>query len=122
MRDAFSADPTVVEKRDAISAEGASVYVLNGDRNAGQASKIADYLEFLGMAASAPSEKPDVSGLATTTIRVYNGAETSAPLTVAALEGAFGVKADLLTDPTATADIVIITGKATPSLTPPPIP
>ena len=122
VKDAFSADPTVVEKRDAISAEGASVYVLNGDRNAGQASKIADYLEFLGMAASAPSEKPDVSGLATTTIRVYNGAETSAPLTVAALEGAFGVKSDLVTDPTATADIVIITGKATPSLTPPPIP
>ena len=122
VRDAFSADPTVVEQRDAISAEGVSVYVLNGDRNAGQASKIADYLEFLGMAASAPPQAPDVSGLATTTIRVYNGAEASAPLTIAALEGAFGVKADLVTDPTATANIVIITGKATPSLTPPPIP
>lgn len=122
VRDAFSADPTIVEQRDAISAEGVSVYVLNGARDATQASKIADYLEFLGMDASAPSQKPDVSGLATTTIRVYNGAEASAPLTVAALESAFGVKAELVTDPTATADIVVITGKTTPSLTPPPIP
>ena len=78
--------------------------------------------EFLGIAASAPSQKPDVSGLAVTTIRVYNGAETSAPLTVAALEGLFGIKAQLLTDPAATADIAVITGAGTPSLTPPPIP
>ncbi len=122
VRDAFTADPTIVDRREAISAEGASVYILNGARQAGQASKIADYLEFLGMAASAPAQKPDVTGLAATTIRVYNGAETSAPLTIAALEGVFGVKAQLLTDPAATADIVITTGTGTPSLTPPPIP
>lgn len=122
VRDAFTADPAVVDRREAIAAEGASVYVLNGARNAGQASKIADYLEFLGMAASAPSEIPDVRGLGTTTIRVYNGAETSAPLTVAALEGVFGTTVQLVTDPAAAANIVIITGSGTPSLTPPPIP
>ena len=122
VRDAFTVDPTVVDRREAISAEGASVYVLNGSKIAGQASRIADYLEFLGIAASAPSQKPDVTGLAATTIRVYNGAETAAPLTIAALEGVFGVKAQLVTDPAAVADIVIITGTGTPSLTPPPIP
>ena len=122
VRDAFTADPTAVDRREALAAEGASVYVLNGTKVSGQASKIADYLEFLGMAASAPSQKPDVSGLATTTIRVYNGAETSAPLTIAALEGLFGTKAELLTNPTATTDIVIITGTGTPNLTPPPVP
>jgi len=122
VRDAFTADSTLLDRREAISAEGASVYVLNGTRIAGATGKIADYLEFLGMAASAPSQKPDVSGLATTTIRVYNGAETTAPLTIAALEGVFGTKAQVLTDPAATADIVIITGTGTPSLTPPPIP
>src|SRR4029077_6135072 len=122
VRDAFTADQTILDRREAITAEGASVYVLNGAHQAGQATGIADYLEFLGMAAAAPAQKPDVSGLAATTIRVYNGAETSDPLTVAALQGIFGVQAQLLTDPSAVADIVIITGANTPSLTPPPIP
>jgi LCP family protein required for cell wall assembly len=122
VRDAFAPDPSVVNRREALAAEGASVYVLNGAGKSGQASRIADYLEYLGIAASAPSQKPDVTGLAATTIRVYNGAETSMPQTVAALEGLFGVKAQLLTDPAGTANIAIITGTGTPSLTPPPIP
>jgi LCP family protein required for cell wall assembly len=67
VKEAFSVDPTIAEKREALAAEGASVYVLNGTRQAGQAADIADYLEFLGIAASAPSQKPDVSGLTVTT-------------------------------------------------------
>jgi LCP family protein required for cell wall assembly len=119
---AFKSSTAADDRREQLTAEGASVYVLNGSRMSGQAVGIADYLEFLGIAASAPGQKPDVSGLAKTTVRVYNGAETSAPLTVAALEGLFGVKADLVTDPAMTADIVVITGSGTPLLTAPPIP
>ncbi|MEO7664714.1 MAG: hypothetical protein ABIV26_06265, partial [Candidatus Limnocylindrales bacterium] len=88
----------------------------------GQASRIADYLEYLGIAASAPGQKPDVSGLAKTTLRVYNGAEASMPLTLATLEGLFGVTAERVTNPAITASFVVITGANTPSLTPPPTP
>ncbi|MBI2762850.1 MAG: LCP family protein [Chloroflexi bacterium] len=121
VRGAFTAD-AANDRREQLTAEAATIYVLNGSGSAGQASGIADYLEFLGLAASAPGQKPDVSRLAATTIRIYNGAELTMPLTVAALEGLFGVKADLVTDGAATADIVIITGSNTPALTPPPIP
>ena len=107
IRDAFSVDPAVADRRDQLATEGAAVYVLNGSSKSGEATRIADYLEYLGIAASAPGLKPDVKGLADTTIRVYNGAETSMPLTVATLEGLFGVTADLVDDPTATADVVI---------------
>lgn len=122
VRDAFAADPGIADRREQLGEEDASVYVLNGSGVSGQASGIADYLEYLGIAASAPGQKPDVSGLATTTIRVYNGAEATMPLTVAALEGLFGVTAELVADTSATANIVIVTGKDTPSLTPPPAP
>lgn len=122
IRDAFSVDPAIADRRDQLATEGAAVYVLNGSSRSGEATRIADYLEYLGIAASAPGLKPDVKGLADTTIRVYNGAETSMPLTVATLEGLFGVTADLVDDPTATADVVIITGAATPAVTAPPIP
>ena len=122
IRDAFSVDPAVADRRDQLATEGATVYVLNGSSKSGEATRIADYLEYLGIAASAPGLEPDVKGLADTTIRVYNGAETSMPLTVATLEGLFGVTADLVDDPSATADVVIITGAATPAVTAPPIP
>ncbi|MBI2776735.1 MAG: LCP family protein [Chloroflexi bacterium] len=119
---AFNTDPAIAARREQLAAEGASVYVLNGSGAAGQASRIADYLEYLGIAASAPGQKPDVTGLATTTIRVYNGAETTMPLTVTTLEGLFGVTAELVDNASATANVVVITGTGTPSLTPPPIP
>lgn len=117
----FDVDPAIAERREAIAAEGARIFVLNGARDSDQAVDIAGYLEFLGLAASAPSVKPEVSGLKATTIRVYNGAETRLPLTIAALEAAFGVTVELVADPAAIADVAIITGTATPDLTPPPL-
>ncbi len=117
---AFEADFGGADRRDRLALEGAAVYVLNGSGTSGQASRIADYLDFLGIAASAPSQKPDVRGLPGTTLRVYNGAETLMPLTMAALEALFGATAELIVDPTVTTDIVIITGTGTPTLTPPP--
>jgi LCP family protein required for cell wall assembly len=122
VRDAFTADPGIAGRRERLGEEGATVYVLNGSGVTGQASRIADYLEYLGMSASAPSRKPEVSGLATTTLRVYNGAAGTLPLTVAVLEELFGVTAELVDDPAAATDIVIVTGKNTPSLAPPPAP
>jgi len=122
VRDAFSADPGIADRRDQLAAEGATVYVLNGAKASGQAARIAAYLEYLGIAASAPGQKPDIPRQQATTLRVYNGAEASMPLTVAALEGLFGTSAEILADPASTADMVIITGTATPDLTPPPLP
>jgi LCP family protein required for cell wall assembly len=122
VRDAFTTDPSIAEHREQLGAEGAAVYVLNGSGVSGQAARIAEFLEYLGMAASAPGQKPDVIDGPTTILRVYNGAETTTPLTVATLEALFGVTAELIDNATATADIVIITGDATPSLTAPPAP
>ena len=94
--------PAIADRREQLGAEGGTVYVLNGSGVAGQASRLADYLEYLGMAASAPGQAPDVSGLAATTIRVYNGAETTMPVTLATLEGIFGVTAERVESATST--------------------
>ncbi len=122
VRDAFDADPGSADRREKLALEGATVYVLNGSGKTGQASGIADYLEFLGMAASAPGQKPTGGSQPTAIIQVYNGAEASMPVTIATLEGVFGATAEFVLDPTTTADIVIVTGTTTPAFTPPPIP
>jgi LCP family protein required for cell wall assembly len=122
VRDAFITDPAITDRREQLGEEGATVYVLNGSGVKGQAGRIADYLEYLGLSASAPGLKPDVSGLPATTIRVYNGAEATMPVTIATFEALFGVTAELVRNAAVTADIVIITGSGTPSLTPPPAP
>ena len=54
--------------------EGASVWVLNGSGRQGQASNVAAYLEYYGITASAPNQKPDAIPTATRIV-VYNGAE-----------------------------------------------
>jgi hypothetical protein len=74
------------------------------------------------MDATAPNQRPDTSGLRRTTIRAYNGAETTMPLTLAALEQVFGVQVVPMTDPAVRADFTVITGVTTPQLTPPPVP
>lgn len=122
IRDAFTVDPQIADQREVLEGEGATVYVLNGSGNAGEATHLASYLEYLGINASAPAQKPDVSGLKATTLRVYNGAEADMPQTVATLERLFGVTADLVSDPTVVPNVVVITGSGTPALTPPPLP
>lgn len=122
VRDAFNVDPGLAEARDAIAAEGAAVWVLNGSNQTGQASTLAAYLDYLGMDATAPNQKPDVSGLGQTTIRAYNGAETTFPLTLAALQNTFSVTVVPVTDPNVRVDFAVITARSTPVLTPPPVP
>ena len=122
VKQAFTIDPAFAEARDAIASEGATLWVLNGSGRTGEASSLAGYLNYYGIAATAPTQKPDTTGLTATTIRVYNGAETRDPLTIQALQQLLGVKPVLVNDPAIRVDIVIITARSTPLLTPPPVP
>lgn len=119
---AFNVDASFAEQRDAIAQEGAAVWVLNGSGQPGQAASLAAYLDYLGIAATAPAQRPDTTGLAATTIKAYNGADAADPLTLAALQQVFGVTVQPATDPLVKVDFVVITGKQTPTLTPPPVP
>ena len=74
------------------------------------------------LAASAPNQEPTGTDGEATVIRAYNGAETSLPLTAAALQTVFGVEVTSVTDPSVRVDFAVITGAATPQLTPPPGP
>jgi len=120
--DAFKIDPAFAETRDALLDEGAEVWVLNGSGRTGEAARLSEYLSYLGIAATAPNQKPDVSKLPGTTIRAYNGAETDFPLTLAALLDVFGVEVTPVTDPDVNINFEVITGISTPQLTPPPAP
>jgi LCP family protein required for cell wall assembly len=120
--EAFNIDPGFIERREALAAEGATVWVLNGSGRTGEAARLAGYLVYLGLEASAPNQRPDTSGLAGTTIRAYNGAETRFPLTMQVLTEVFGVTIQPVVDPAVRVDFMVITGGSTPQLTPPPQP
>jgi polyisoprenyl-teichoic acid--peptidoglycan teichoic acid transferase len=122
VRQAFNIDPDFADDRDALIQEGAELWVLNGSGVTGEAARLSEYLSYLGLAATAPVQRPDVSGLPRTTVRAYNGAETEFPLTVEELRRVFGVEIEAVTDATIRVDFVIITGVDTPQLTPPPVP
>ncbi|HJW23234.1 MAG TPA: LCP family protein [Candidatus Limnocylindrales bacterium] len=122
VRAAFTVDPAFAEAHDAIAEEGATAWVLNGSGRSGQAASLAAYLDYLGIAATAPAQRPDTTGLPTTTIKAYNGAEGTDPLTAAALQQVFGVTVQPVTDPLVHVDFIVITGRQTPTLTPPPVP
>jgi len=122
IQDAFAVDPQFAQKRDALIEEGAALWVLNGSGRTGEAARLADFLTYQGLSASAPNQRPDTSGLSDTTIRAYNGAEAKFPLSVAALQQLFGVSVTPIADPAVRADFMIITGRTTPELTPPPLP
>jgi LCP family protein required for cell wall assembly len=122
VREAFVIDPVFAEARDALLEEAASVWVLNGSGRQGEAASLAHYLEYLGMSAAAPNQRPDTTGLSDTTIRAYNGAAEEYPLTHAALERVFGVTIEAVADPDVPVNFVVITGVQTPQLTAPPAP
>jgi polyisoprenyl-teichoic acid--peptidoglycan teichoic acid transferase len=123
VRDAFVTDPALEASRETLADEGARIWVLNGAGSAGQASRIAGYLEYQGvLTVSAPATRPSQPVGATTRIVVYNGAETRMPSTVKLLQQLFNTTIVPVTDPTATVDIVITVARSTPDLTPPPAP
>ena len=120
---AFDFDPRVEAQRQAVAQEGAQVWVLNGTGATGTAAAVAGYLDFRGVAASAPNQRPPAGGVpADTIIRVYNGAQTKLPLTLALLKEIFGVQALPVTDPAVRVDVIVTTGQETPALEAPVIP
>ena len=117
---AFKVDPQLEETRAALGQENASIWVLNGSGEQGQAATLAAYLDYYGLTTSAPNQKPDPAAFSGTRIVVYNGAEARLPETIAFLESTFKTKVQLKTDPAVGADILVTTSRATPDLTPPP--
>ena len=120
VRDAFTTDPADEATRQNLAEEGGQVWVLNGTSDGGRGAALAGFLDFHGLAASAPRQKPAGAVPANTTIVVYNGAEANLPDTIAYLEKTFGVKVTLKTDPAIRTDVVITIGKKTPNLEAPP--
>ncbi|MET1233036.1 MAG: LCP family protein [Candidatus Limnocylindrales bacterium] len=122
VRNVFKVDKALEQTRVRVGEEGAVIWVLNGSGIAGQAANIADYLDYLGMDATVPTAgggRANRSDHAQSVVTVYNGAQTEMVETIAALEQAMGVKVVLRNDPVVTADVIVITGAATPSLSPP---
>jgi LCP family protein required for cell wall assembly len=120
VKNAFTTDPADEATRQNLAEEAANVWVLNGTSDSGRGSAIAGYLDFHGLAASAPRQKPAGPVPANTTIVVYNGAESNLTDTIAYLEKTFGVKVTLKTDPAIRTDVVVTVGKSTPNLEAPP--
>jgi LCP family protein required for cell wall assembly len=115
VRDAFTTDPADEAARQNMAQEGAGVWVLNGTSDPNRGTLVAGYLDYHGLAASAPRQKPAGAVPANTTIVVYNGAEANMPDTIAYLEKTFGVTSTTKLDPTIRTDIVITVGRGTPA-------
>jgi hypothetical protein len=92
------------------------VWVLNGTSDSGRGTAIANYLDFHGLAASAPRQRPAGAVPPDTTIVVYNGAEANLPDTIDYLQKTFGVTVTTKADPAMAADIVVTVGRGTPVL------
>ena len=94
VKNAFSADPADEAERQKLAQEQAVVWVLNGTSDAGRGTAIAGYLDYHGVAASSPRQKPPGAVPANTTIVAYNGAAADMQDTIAYLEKTFGVDGD----------------------------
>jgi LCP family protein required for cell wall assembly len=116
---AFKIDPKLEDTRSALADENGSIWVLDGSGQ-GKANGIVGYLDYYGLNASAPTTKPDTTGVNGTRIVVYNGAEADLEQTIQFLETKFGTQVELKTDPTIPVDIVITTTSRTKTFTPPP--
>jgi LCP family protein required for cell wall assembly len=121
VKNAFKANPADEERRERLAQEGATVWVLNGTSDATRGADVAGYLEYQGLAASSPRQKPKGKVPADTKIVVFNGAETEMTETIAYLEKRFKVTATMATDPAVAADVVITIGRGTPKLSAPPL-
>ena len=117
--DAFSGNPATEEQRQRLAQEGARVWVLNGTGEAARGSRLAGYLAFQGIAASAPRQQPEGGVPATTRIVLYNATRDRFPETIEYLERRFDVEVATRTDTTVGADIVITIGQDTPELSAP---
>ncbi|HET9613436.1 MAG TPA: LCP family protein [Candidatus Limnocylindrales bacterium] len=117
---AFKVDPALENTRASLADENASIWILNGSGQQGEATNLVGYLDYYGLNASAPNTRPSTTGISGTQIVVYNGAETGLTDTIAFLESKFNTKVVLKSDPSVPVNIVITTTYQTPALTPPP--
>jgi LCP family protein required for cell wall assembly len=122
VRTAFTIDPEEEALRQKLAEEAARTWVLNstGDRERG--ARLAAYLEYFGLEASAPRQTPPGGVRDETSIVVYNGAEARLPATIAALETVFGVTATYDVDDTIRTEIIVTIGRNTPELESPILP
>jgi LCP family protein required for cell wall assembly len=118
VRSAFKANPVEEAEREALSAEGATIWVLNGIGDAVRSGDLAAWMEYRGLNASSPRQRPEDRPKKTALI-AYNGAETKYPQTIAFLEKALKTTAVPRTDPSARVDIAVTVATDTPKLTPP---
>jgi LCP family protein required for cell wall assembly len=119
---AFTTDPADQALREKLAEEAAGVWVLNSTGDADRAARLAEYLEYHGLAASAPRQKPSGGVRPDTTIVVYNGVESRLAATIAYLEKTFAVVATTKTDSAIRADVMVTIGRASPDLRAPALP
>jgi LCP family protein required for cell wall assembly len=98
----------------AFAAEGARVWAVTSTGEAARATDLAEYLEYHGLAASAPRGRNPETVEPTTALIVYNGAEARFPLTVAWLEARLKVAVTPVADAKARTDILVVQGTTTP--------
>jgi LCP family protein required for cell wall assembly len=120
VRDAFKISPLDEALRQTLAGEGAQVWVVNGTGNPSRGQSLASYLEYHGLAASAPRGKPPGAVPANTVVTVYNGAESQLSATIAYLQKLFDVTVKTKSDPSVRADVVVTIGRNTANLAPPP--
>jgi LCP family protein required for cell wall assembly len=116
VRNAFKGDATTEQQREALAQEGARVWVLNGTSEARRGSRLAGYLEYHGLTASAPRQKPEGGVPRDTRIVAYNGAEERFPATIEFLEKVFDVTVTTKIDATIRADVTVTIGRDTADL------
>ena len=116
VQEALSANPGDEAERQKLAVEGADLWVLNGTSDSQRGTNLAGFLDWRGITASAPRQKPSGAVPAQTKIVAYNGALEDNPDTVAYLEQTFGVTVTEQSDPTISADFILTIGKNTANL------
>jgi LCP family protein required for cell wall assembly len=119
VKEAFNTDPADEATRQKLAQEEAVVWVLNGTADPQRGTNVAGYLDWRGLAASAPRQKPPGAVPGNTKIVAYNGALADFPDTVAYLQTQFGVTVTEQTDPAIRTDFIITVGRQTPNLVAP---
>jgi LCP family protein required for cell wall assembly len=116
VQEAFSSNTSDEAERQKLAQEAANLWVLNGTADNQRGTRLAGFLEWRGITASAPRQKPPGAVPARTRIVAYNGALEDNPDTVAYLEQTFGVTVTEANDPAIRTDFILTVGKNTPNL------
>ncbi len=112
VKEAFSISADLLAQRDRLGEEEARVWVQDASGR-GLSAGNAEWLAYNGLDASAPNKRI-ATQIATSEIRVYNGAEATMLETVAFLEEVYGATVVPVTDPTVTVDFIVTLGRNAP--------